>query len=48
MELGPGNCVYTIPAANTDMDHWRNKIFTLSFSGPVKEIRIDFAKFSAI
>ena len=38
--------VYTIPAANTDMDHWRNKIFTLSFSGPVKAIRIGFRETS--
>lgn len=34
--------VYSMPAPNTDMDFWRNKIFTLSFSGPVKALRIGF------
>lgn len=34
--------VYSIPPANTDMDHWRSKIFTISFSGPVKALRIGF------
>lgn len=38
--------IYTMPTPNTDMDHWRNKIFTVSFSGPVKALRIGFRETS--
>ena len=34
--------IYTLPSPGTDLDFWRNKIFTVSFSGPVKAIRIGF------
>lgn len=36
--------VYTYPDVSTDLDYWRNNIFTVSFSGPVKVLRICLAQ----
>ena len=32
--------VYTIPTPNSNFDHWRDEIFAIAFSGPVKALRI--------
>lgn len=38
--------VCTIPGANGNADHWRTNVFAVSFSGPMKVIRVGFQESS--